>query len=287
MHSTVDYAQQLLQIEQTGVVVMHDVSRFSAYHVDFVCPYMTILIVERGSARVLYDMQEFTQGEHGVSCVMAGHLIHPIECSEDFLSTVIVVSSRLDSDLPFHTFSHDYNKFNLMPFCQLTANQAQRMLAITEQLEAVANQAEEDLPHRHDMMLSLLSIGYEYLNLYRREQDSQWENTRHAGLLGRFCNLVVEHYTEEREVQFYADALGLTPKYLTRVICSLTGGMSPADWIAQYVCSQARHILGIQQCTVKETAYRLGFAESASFCRFFKRVTGLTPREFRDSRRKV
>ncbi|MBQ1858726.1 MAG: helix-turn-helix transcriptional regulator [Paludibacteraceae bacterium] len=32
---------------------------------------------------------------------------------------------------------------------------------------------------------------------------------------------------------------------------------------------------------VKATAYQLGFSEPASFCRFFKRVTGTTPQQFR------
>lgn len=283
MYSTLDYAQQLLDIEQSGIVVMHNISRFSAYHTDFVCPYLTLLLSEQGTARALYDLQEATQRPNDVACILPGHLLHPIENTDDFRATIVVLSNRIFRDLQFHIFSHDYDKFNVAPICSLTPVQARRVMAIFEQLETVSSHSEEELPHRYNMLLSLLAIGYEYLNFYRREQDARWSDTRHAGLLNRFCNLVVEHYRDSRDVKFYADSLHLSPKHFSRVIRSLTGGMSPADWIEQYVVAQARHLLATQQLTVKEVAYRLGYTESASFCRFFKRATGLTPQQYRDT----
>lgn len=282
MYSTTDYTPQLRDIEQTDIVVMRDVSRFSAYHTDIVCPRMALMIIEQGSTRVLYDMQEKRQSLNEIACLMPGHLLHPIESSDDFRATIVVLSHRLLQDLQFHIFSHDYNKFNLAPISPLTAVQAGRMLAITEQLETIAKHTEAELPHRYRMLLSLLAVGYEYLNFYRREQDRQWADNRYAGLLNRFCDLVVSHYRESREVKFYADKLHLTPKYFSKVFVSLTGGQSPTEWIDQYVAAQAKRIISTQQLTVKETAYRLGFTESASFCRFFKRVTGLTPQEYKN-----
>jgi AraC-like DNA-binding protein len=80
-------------------------------------------------------------------------------------------------------------------------------------------------------------------------------------------------------VKYYAALMNLSPKYFSKIITE-AAGMSPADWIEQYVVAQAKLMLHTQPMTVKETAYRLGFDESASFCRFFKRVAGVTPREF-------
>lgn len=279
--STADYAPQLRTLEERGVVVMHNISRFSAYHTDIVCTNMTLMVNERGSARALYDMQELSHNLHEVACIMPGHILHPIESSDDYLVTIVVLSQKIVDDLPFHTFSHDYEKFNLTPISPLTATQAERMMAITEQLEFVANQTETDLPHRHNMLLAILALGYEYLNSFRREMDKQWSQNRHVVLYSRFCELVVTHYTESREVKYYADLLHLHPKYFSKVIRSVTQGMSPADWIAQYVAAQAKRLIDTQQLTVKETAYRLGFDESASFCRFFKRATGMTPQQYR------
>ena len=102
-----------------------------------------------------------------------------------------------------------------------------------------------------------------------QEQDKDWAKNRHIELFNRFCDLVVNHYRESREVKYYADQLSLTPKYLSKVIRETTGGISPSEWIEQYVT---------------ETAYELGFYEPTAFYRYFKRVTGMTAKEYRDSR---
>ena len=281
MYKTSDYQEQISAIEQTGIVVMHNISLFSAYNTDIVCPYLTLLLTKRGYSRSLYDLHESVQRENDFSCVLPGHVIRPLESSKDCLITIVVVSQRLFKEMQFHTFSHDFSKFDTSPFCTLTPEQAQRMTAITEQLENIASHPEEELPHRHEMMLAMLAVGYEYINMYRREQDRKWASTRQAILLNRFCDLVVEHYRESREVGFYAMKMNLTAKYLSKIISTLTKGQSPSEWIEQYVIAQAKYLLLAQQMTVKEIAFYLGFNESSSFCRFFKRATGYSPQEYR------
>jgi hypothetical protein len=85
--------------------------------------------------------------------------------------------------------------------------------------------------HRHQVLLAQLAVGYEFLNLYRRDQNRRWTDNRHADIFNRFCELVVKHYRKSREVKFYADLLNLTPKYLSKVIRSATDGITPGEWI--------------------------------------------------------
>ena len=282
MYTTSNYAAQLRNIEQTGVVVMPNISRFAQYNVDSLCPHFSIMLMERGSVKTLYDMREMTQCEGEISCLMPGHIVRTIESSDDMQATVMVLSHKLFDELQFHVFSHDFEKFNIAPISPLSAEQTQQIKSITDQIAFVAAHSEEEMPNRYSMIISLLAVGYEYLNYYRRELDKDWHDNRNAGLLTRFCDLVALHYRESREVQYYADLLHLTPKYFSKVISSLTGE-SPADYIDQYVVVQAKQLLDKRPMTVKETAYRLGFNESASFCRFFKRVTGQTPQEYRNA----
>lgn len=275
-----DYIEQIKQVEDRGVVIVRDLTAFSSLGKDTIWPYFTLVLCESGSFRSLYDMQELVHTVNDVACIMPGHLHHPLESSSDYKATMFVLSSKIYYELKFHSFSHDSDKFNLTPICHLTPRQAQHMMALLDQLEIIANHSDAELPHRDKMLLSVLSVGYEFLNLYRREQDKHWGERRPLQLLNRFSELVVEHYRESREVQFYAEKLNITPKHLTKTIRSHTGGVTPLEWIEQYVVAQAKNILSTQHLTVKETAFRLGFSESASFCRFFKRVAGVTPREF-------
>jgi len=274
-----DYAEQLQQIEERGIVVMRNITGFISYGQETVWPYTTLLLNHSGTVRAMYDMQELIHGPNDIACILPGHMHCPLECSEDCNVTIFVLSQGLHKALWFHHFSHDAFKFNFAPTCHLTPEQAKHMMALADQVEIIANHTEAELPHRKEMLLAILSIGHEFLNLYRREQDKDWEKQRDAQLFSRFSELVVEHFRESREVKFYAKLLDLSPKHFSKIITD-AAGMSPSDWIEQYVVVQAKMMLSTQPITVKETAYRLGFDESASFCRFFKRVAGVTPREF-------
>jgi len=95
-------------------------------------------------------------------------------------------------------FSHDHDKFNYAPVCSLTDEQVQHLLSIVNQLDIIAKHTDKEMPHRYQALLAQLAVGYEFLNLYRREQDRQWRENRHAELFNRFCDLVVKHYRHTR-----------------------------------------------------------------------------------------
>jgi len=274
------YAEQIRRIEEKGIVIMRDVTAFVSYGRDTIWPYFTLALCDSGSTRALYDMQEIVHSVNDIACIMPGHMHRPLESSEDFKMTFFVLSRKFYEEFKYRTFSHDADKFNITPICHLKPEQAQHMISLTNQLETIAGYTEEELPHRKEMIFAILAVGYEFLNFYRREQDMNWTESRHQQLFMHFSELVVAHHRKSRDVKFYADLLHLTPKHLTKLICTYTGGMTPASWIDQYVVAQAKHLLTTRHFSVKETAYQLGFTESASFCRFFKRIAGLTPNEY-------
>ena len=87
---------------------------------------------------------------------------------------------------------------------------------------------------------------------------------------------------EHRDVEFYADLFGMTPKKFSAKIKRVTG-MTPSDMIAEAVIKNAKRLLlnaGISTTTVSE---RMNFATPSFFCRYFKRYTGQTPQEWRQT----
>ena len=186
------------------------------------------------------------------------------------------------SELKTHIFSHDYDKFATVPKCHLTDVQAKRMLALNELLGAIASHDHHDLQLRRKMLLSQLAVGYEFINYYRREQDKQWAESRSAMLYTNFCDLVVEHFRENRNVQYYAALMDYDARYFSKMFRQYSNGISPLEWIQQYVATQAKRIMdSYPEQSVKETAYQLGFPNTANFCRYFKRATGIYPQEYK------
>lgn len=270
--------------EQSGVVVVREMRRFTRLNEDYVFPHVVLTLILSGSARAKYDMRVITHRKNDLAIILPGHIMHPLDCTDDFTYAMLTISSGLLDDLRYHTFSHDSAKFNNAPVCSLTDKQASHLLTIIDQLDIIAAHTDEEMPHRYQTLLAQLAVGYEFLNYYRYEQDKQWTVTRHVEIFNRFCELVVRHYRESREIKFYANRLNLTPKHLSKVIRMATNGLSPAEWIEQYVIAQAKRLIATRATqTLQETAYLLGFSESTSFYRYFKRVTGMTAKQFRDS----
>lgn len=74
----------------------------------------------------------------------------------------------------------------------------------------------------------------------------------------------------------------LSPKYFSTLIKQETG-ISAGEWIDRYVVIQAKTLLEQERdLTIQQVADQMGFSEQASFSRFFKRHTGMTPKEYRE-----
>ena len=130
--------QLLSSVEQTGVLVVRQMPRFFGSNEDHVFPY-TILTI-----------------------ILPGHMMHPLDCTDDFTYALLFISPKMLDDLCFYTFSHDLEKFNIDPVCSLTDEQAAHMLAIVDQLDIIANHTDKELPHRYQTLLAQLAVGYEF-----------------------------------------------------------------------------------------------------------------------------
>ncbi len=272
------------QIEEVGMLVILEAQGFTVRDVDLVFPYTVMTLCLKGHAHALYDMQEITQHKNELGLILPGHILRPLGCSDDYTFARIVVSPKMFQDLRFYAFSHDYEKFHYAPMCTLTDKQTERLMTIIEHLDAISKHSLEELPHRYELMLTQLAIGYEVLNFYRREQDKNWSNNKNTFLFHQFCEAVVAHYTESKEIQFYARMFNLTPKYFSQIIKEASGGTSPGDWIEQYVITQAKRLIKTSPgTTLKEIAFMLGFNEPTTFYRYFKHATGITAKQYRNS----
>lgn len=104
--------------------------------------------------------------------------------------------------------------------------------------------------------------------------------SRKSGQVERFRALVDRHFREHRTVSDYASELGITAGQLSR-LCRELLGMSALDLINARLVHEAQRDLVYTASSIKQLAAQIGFADEAYFGRFFRRHTGLTPREFR------
>jgi len=83
-------------------------------------------------------------------------------------------------------------------------------------------------------------------------------------------------------VAYIADALHVSPNYLSGLLKNLTG-QSTQQHLHDKLIELAKEKLSTTTLSVSEIAYELGFEHLASFSKLFKTKTNLSPLEFRQS----
>lgn len=101
----------------------------------------------------------------------------------------------------------------------------------------------------------------------------------------QFLMLLENHYTTERKVNFYAENLSLSPKRLNQILKRKLG-KTINQILQERLLIEAKHLLFVGKDSIKEISFRLGFHDSSYFSRFFKKMTTLSPEEFREEVKK-
>jgi AraC-like DNA-binding protein len=135
-----------------------------------------------------------------------------------------------------------------------------------------------------DVLVAQLDLLLSYANRYYHRQFQ----TRRVGphdLLSRFEALLAGYVAHAAEqplptVQHFADALHVSPAYLSDMMRTLTG-QNTQQHIHQAILEKAKTLLLSTSLSINETAFRLGFEYPQYFSRLFKSKTGQTPAEFR------
>src|SRR5665648_223618 len=130
-------------------------------------------------------------------------------------------------------------------------------------------------------LLRVLLLETESLMQHMAAIDSNKYMQAHQ-LTEKFKELLAADFSKQREVNYYAENLFVTPKYLSQVLKEQTG-KTAGELIAEIVCLEAKVLLQINEIYVSQIAEQLNFANPSFFGKFFKRQTGISPVEYRKS----
>ncbi len=129
--------------------------------------------------------------------------------------------------------------------------------------------------------LKAFFIGFhEYLQRNPQYRPDEVKSYRVRELFNRFMMLLEKDYKISRDVNYYAEQMNISSKYLTNIVNQVTGH-TPKTIIDQYVILQLKLHLKRSTQSIKEMAWEFHFADVSFFCRYFKKHTGLTPQQIR------
>ena len=126
----------------------------------------------------------------------------------------------------------------------------------------------------------LLIICEELLQAERIKVTDDVSTDRDKQIFQQFLHFLSQEKQKHQQVNYYAEKLCITPKYLSTV-CRKVSGKSPIQWITDSVMEDSYQLLRTTDMTVKEISNKLGFPNSSFFGQYFREHTGTTPIEYR------
>ncbi|MCR2806814.1 response regulator transcription factor [Paenibacillus soyae] len=112
------------------------------------------------------------------------------------------------------------------------------------------------------------------------------ESSRAKSVIEGICSYVEEHIAEDLSIVRLAARFHFNPAYLSRLF-KQGSGQNLSDYIEEARIRQAKRLLVSGERRVHEVGARVGYESPHSFTRFFKKATGMTPQEFRESHREA
>ncbi len=240
---------------------------------------MIVLILNSGSCKLKIDMQEHEAKAPCMILFFPNRIFQIEEATADLQSTALIYSNDFLNNL--FTGGGNFSELRMSIFSHPVFALGETFMAFgiyINLLEALMRSPIEAFKKETAKHLTL-SMFYGLSGAIHQAKAPN-PITREASILRLFEKEVKTHYKRERTVEFYASKLCISPKYLSAVITRQTG-KSALCCINEFVLTESKALLLSTDLSVQEIALRLGFPSQSVFGKFFKRLSGVSPLNFR------
>lgn len=237
-------------------------------------------LIRTGKATVRFNLldKELTAGT--LVFLTPGTIIQPLEASQDFNLTGMACSPD---------FMHLAMNDAIPATFNRPMTDAQKQLSDAEnnfiqQLFGLLLQAVSKEPHSQQVIKSIIrTIIYQYDFHFSMVKDNVTsEHSNERNIFERFIYLVNNHCKQEHKMAFYADKMCLTDRYLGTVVKAISG-QTGKEWIDRALITSAKVLLKHSDKSIAQIAEELDFPTVSFFCKYFKRLTQITPNQFRQA----
>jgi AraC-like DNA-binding protein len=262
-------------------VLCDNVKILPAFNYPFRVDVNTSIICTQGNSIGKIGLKSYQTVAPCMITIIADEILQYEYISDDFEGLCIVMSKRFsDSLLPSIqerlplTLSVKKN-----PVLTVNEDDLNLLKNYYYMLKRVVEMTEH--PYRKDMVRHLMiTFFYHSYSWRNKKQQQESAPTKQNECVVRFLELAEKHYKTKRQVGFYAEKLHLTPKYLSQIIKTNTG-KSANDWINDYAMLEAKALLKSSKLTIQQISDELDFADQSMFSKYFKRLAGVSPKEYR------
>jgi AraC-like DNA-binding protein len=237
-------------------------------------------IITSGEAYINFNLQDRHVTAGTLVYIGPGTIINPIRLSDDL--QVFGIGLFADFPMPFaqgqmpSAFNGQIRDFQL-PVGESDINTASHIL------NTIWHVVHTEDYHRPTVTTLVAALMHHYDHLFRQQSDMHAvSRSREQTIFDRFIQLVTLHSTEHHQIGYYAERLCLTERYLSTVIRQASG-TTAKDWIDRALITRIKIELRHTDKSTAQIAEEMHFANPSFFAKYFKRLTGLTPMEYRNN----
>ena len=241
-------------------------------------------LITRGEAKTTLNLVERHLKAGSMVYLAPGSIINPVSFSDDFKISGIALFS--DFTMPFASDKMP-SAFNGQ-MCDMVLPTADEDIIIVKHImDALWHLVHQDnypRPVASSLVAALMNL---YNDIYKRSTEHHAKAiTREQTIFDRFIQLVNQHCKEQHQLAYYASRICLTERYLGTVIRQ-TSGVTAKEWIDRALITLIKIELIHTDKAVASISDELHFPNPSFFCKYFRRITGVTPGEYRSGRQKT
>ena len=233
----------------------------------------TFILLDKGESRIIIEGKEYNLKAPCLAVVMPNQTYSLLEASEDLELRAIIMSNNFTVKL----MSSNLNKMILNNpvidiSCDLVSfNTYYKVLLHT--VKSPFNMFRfESAKHLTMSMLYFYARKLETLESAKKKKEIVFD---------RFCDDVRNFYRINRSIPFYSGRLAVSSKYLNDIVKEKSG-MTANDYIDKQTIIECKALLSSTEMSIQRISSMMNFPSYSVFGKFFKRMTGMTPTEYRE-----
>ena len=200
----------------------------------------------------------------------------------DFRGKVLVYAQSFMDQLTMTDSFQRFMNVRSMPFSPVDGA---RMHAILTYIEMITSTiCHKDHPYREEIAGLLTKAFCLGLDDYIHPANVEGKSCRADDISQRFIQSVRENCMTRRELGFYSDQICISIKHLSAMVRKSTG-KSPSKWIEDYTILRAKQLLSSTKGSVAQISDAMSFKSPSDFGKYFKKLTGMTPKSYRESQK--
>lgn len=199
------------------------------------------------------------------------------ECG--FKGVFIIMSKQFTEKISLAEGFSTFLSIRDVPYIPLNEQLKEGLMDYYNMVKKVLHNTGEDFNRK--AVVNHLTIAFFYgIGYYLHKLTDKDKKTRNEIITEDFLQLVQKHYKQQRSMEFYADKLYITSKYLSISVKNSTG-KTARQWIDDYVTLEAKLLLKTTNMSIKQIGDELNFPSQSFFGKYFKRGTGMSPKEYK------